>query len=236
MSDASASSVNEGTIKAWNSELRPREKAVAKGFSALTVPELWALIIGSGTKGMNVMQVCTELMARNAFSLTSLSRKSLKEIADVKGLGPKKGLQIMAALEIAKRFQQQQLPERPLIRSSADAFNILRPEIGHIAHEEMWVLLLNRSHHVVRTFRSSQGHATATIFDVKGIMKEAILEQADGLILAHNHPSGQLTPSGPDDSITLKCREACKTVEVSFLDHIIVTAASYYSYRDSGRL
>lgn len=216
--------------------MRPREKALANGIGTLTLPELWALILGSGTRGINVIDMCTDLMKRNDFNLTILSRRSLKQLSAVKGLGPNKALQISATLEIARRYQQQQLPEQPSINCSKDAYQLMRPEISHLGHEEMWILFLNRSNHVTKLHQASRGTTTATLFDLKGILKEALLEQAEGLIMVHNHPSGNCTPSTQDDTITLRCREACRTLDLRLLDHIIVTPAKYYSYRDKGKL
>lgn len=233
---ASDTGTSGATIKSMHSHMRPREKALANGCASLTLPELWALVIGNGTRGYNVIDVCTDLMARNDFNLPLLSRRSLKQISAVKGLGPSKALQIMATMELARRFQQQQLPERPPIKSSADAYAVIKPEIAYLGHEEMWILFLNRAHRVIKLFQASRGTTTATIFDLKGILKEAILEQAEGIIMAHNHPSGNRMPSGQDDNITLRCREACRAIDVSLLDHLIVTTEGYYSYRDEGKL
>lgn len=224
------------TIKSMSEELRPREKAEAKGIGALTLPELWAIVMGNGTRGVNVIDMCTELMARSDNSLTLLARRSLRQLTVVRGLGKSKALQVMAVLEIAKRYQQAELPQRPAISSSRDAYSILRPELGHLGHEEMWILMLNRANRVVKLYQASRGTTTATLFDLKGILKEALLESAEGLIMAHNHPSGNCRPSGQDDNITLKCREACRTLDIRFFDHIIVTADDYYSYKDSGKL
>ena len=224
------------TIKSLHRELRPREKALSKGISSLTVPELWALILGSGTRGINVVEMCNDLMARNDFNLTLLARRNLKQIASVKGLGPSKALQIMATLEIAKRYQQEELPKRPAIACSEDAYKNLRPEIAHLGHEEMWIMMLNRANHVIKLFQASRGTTTATIFDLKGILKEALLENAEGIIMAHNHPSGNCRPSGADDSITLRCHEGCRMLDIRFLDHIIVTPDTYFSYKDEGKI
>ena len=234
--ETASPALHPSTIKDMHQDLRPREKAEKLGVGALTLPELWALVIGSGTRGHNVLQVCTELMERSDNHLPTLSRRSLKQISEVKGLGKSKALQVLAVMEITKRYQQQELPERPSITSSKNVFELLKPEIGYLGHEEIWILLLNRRNQVVKMFQASKGSGTAALFDVKGIMKEALLEDAQGMVMAHNHPSGQLRPSADDDRITLKCREACRTMEIAFLDHIIVTSEGYYSYRDNGKL
>ncbi len=214
-----------------HSEQQPREKAMSHGVRALTLPELWALVIGTGTRGHNVVDVCTELMQRNNNNLSALSRRSLKQLSEIKGLGPQKALQIQAVLEIGRRMQQQELPVNPSIRSANDAYDILKPEIGNLDHEEIWVLLLDRANHLIKKYQTTSGSATASIFDLKGIMKKAILENAQAMLIAHNHPSGNLTPSSSDDNITSRCKEACATMEISLLDHIIVTSVGYYSYR-----
>ncbi len=223
-------------MKDIHEDERPREKAMRSGCGALTVPELWALILGSGTRGVNIVDLCSDLMARNDNHLSMLLRRSLNDLLEIRGLGPKKALQVMAVLELVKRFNQEGAPVRPTIRTSLDIYNVMRNEIAFIGHEEIWILLLNRANKVFKIQQVSEGSATAAVFDVKRVMKEALMENAEGLVLCHNHPSGHLAPSGQDDHITSMCKHACETMSMRFLDHVIVCVEGYYSYADNGRL
>ena len=126
--------------------------------------------------------------------------------------------------------------EKPIIRSSQDIYNIMNPVIGNKPHEEIWALILNRRNQLVKQFQISKGGTSATVFDVKMVLKEAILENASGLILCHNHPSGNLMPSTNDDAITRQCFKACQTIDVRMLDHVIITANGFHSYNDQGNM
>ncbi|MDE5870081.1 MAG: JAB domain-containing protein, partial [Muribaculaceae bacterium] len=126
--------------------------------------------------------------------------------------------------------------EKYIITSSQSIYDLMRAEIGNLSHEEIWAIYLGRRNDVILKKRISSGSATASIFDVKAIIKEALLLDAQGMALAHNHPSGNLMPSGSDDQITRKMKEATKLMDIRMVDHLIVTASGFYSYYDSGRL
>lgn len=227
---------NPKTIKELALEEQPREKALRYGCGALTTAELWALILRTGVPGCNIKEMCTELMSNNENNLTVLERRSIKELCAQRGLGTTKAIQIQAVMEITRRYHKEKLPERATIRCSRDIYEVIRHDIAHKGHEEIWCILLNRRNQVIRRILITKGGITASVFDLKIILKEAILEGASGLILCHNHPSGQLQPSVQDDNITRKCKQGCEAVDVHFLDHLIVTPESYYSYNDMGRL
>lgn len=225
-------------IKDMDKDDTPREKAEKWGCGILTVPELWALVLRTGTTGFPVTELCREMMRRNDGRLSVLERRSRKELMEILGLGKLKVIQVEAVLELIRRYNKEPMQENPAVRSSKDIFDIMRPEIGHLPHEEMWVLILNRSNKVVKRWQASKGGLTHTVLDLRMLIKEVLLENATGVILCHNHPSGQLKPSTSDDQLTRKCAEACKLMDISFLDHIIVGASStdYYSYSDNGRI
>lgn len=214
---------------------RPREKAIRNGFSSLTVPELFALILRTGTKGFNVVDICRELMRRNDNSLHLLQRRSIEEIMNIRGLGESKAVQVMATMELVRRFARETVPENPQILTSRDFFNVMAPEIGNLPHEEIWAGLLNRHNKLTNKVLMSRGGYTASVADLKMILKAALLENAQSIILIHNHPSGNIRPSTADDSITSKIFEACKILEINLLDHLIVTSDRYFSYRDEAR-
>ena len=140
-----------------------------------------------------------------------------------------------AAVELYKRVQIKQA-ERQQVISSETACNILRPLIGDIEREEFWAIYLNQSNRVIRKERLSAGGLTGTLVDVRMIMKEAILCNATGMIIAHNHPSGNEKPSGEDNRITEQVKKAAETLNIRLIDHLIVTSNTYYSYMDNDML
>ena len=123
----------------------------------------------------------------------------------------------------------------PQVVSSQAAYNCVPQHLRDIAHEEFWILTLNRAKRVTGKYRISQGGTAATVVDVKMVMKKAIEHLADGIIAVHNHPSGTLRPSGQDDDLTRRIRESCRLLGIEMVDHIIVAGKSFYSYVDNGR-
>ena len=224
------------TIHDIHSSERPREKALRNGFESLTDTELWALVLRSGVSGMNVLDMCRELMRRNDNSLITLSRRSLKELSDIKGMGESKCIQVMAVLEISRRLNKARLPEMPGISSGSDVYELMRHELAHLPQEQIWVLFLDRRLHVKKISKISSGGLTASVVDIKIILKEALLEQAEGLILCHNHPSGNLRPSTQDDNVTARLQKGCEALDIRMLDHVIITSEGFYSYSDNSRL
>lgn len=224
------------TIKEMDSDLQPREKALRLGLGSLSLPELLALVLRTGMPGRPVTLICRELMRDNDHRLHELEKRTRQELTLTPGIGPTKALQIEALLELVRRYNLEAPPERPRIRTSADAYAVMAPRIGNLDHEEVWVMLLNKQNCVVRISRISSGGLAASIFDVRMVMKMAITESCSSLILCHNHPSGNLTPSPQDDAITRKCADACRVFDINMLDHIIVTSHSMYSYRDKDRM
>ena len=224
------------TVKDMDVDDQPRERALKYGISTLSTPDLWALILRTGLPGKPITQLCRDLMRDNEQSLFKLERKSLKEIMTTKGIGQTKGLQILAAMEITRRYNREKVGEKYVITSSQAIYDLMRSEIGNLSHEEIWAIYLGRRNDVILKKRISTGSATASIFDVKSILKEALLIDAQGLALVHNHPSGNLVPSGSDDQITRKMKEGAQIMDLRMVDHLIISASGFYSYYDSGRL
>ena len=224
------------TVKDMDVDDQPRERALKYGISTLSTPDLWALILRTGLPGKPITQLCRDLMRDNEQSLFKLERKSLKEIMTTKGIGQTKGLQILAAMEITRRYNREKVGEKYIITSSQAIYDLMRSEIGNLSHEEIWAIYLGRRNDVILKKRISTGSATASIFDVKSILKEALLIDAQGLALVHNHPSGNLVPSGSDDQITRKMKEGAQIMDLRMVDHLIISTSGFYSYYDSGRL
>lgn len=224
------------TVKDFDSEDQPREKALRDGCKVLSNADLLAIILRTGTPGNPVTALCRKLMNANKGKLKNLERRTRAELLDFKGIGATKAIQIEAVLELIRRYNSESDNDHPSVRCSDDIADILMPRIGNLPHEEIWILLLNQRNQLITEMQISVGSATASVFDVKKIMKHAIIEGAQAIALAHNHPSGNLIPSPQDDAITKQCADACKMMAIRFLDHIILSASGHYSYLDNGRL
>lgn len=228
------------TIKEMDQDERPRERAINHGIGSLTTAELLALILRTGQPGLPITDLCRQLMNDNDNSLLRLERRSRKELTLTKGIGDAKALQIEAMMEVMRRYQQEtiDMATRKLdqIQTAKSIHERMRCRIANLDHEEVWIMLLNRRNEVIKEFRLTSGSSIASIFDTKMILKRALLEDAQGIVMCHNHPSGTLRPSPQDDGITRKLLESCKTMDLRFLDHVIITVGGYYSYCEEGRL
>lgn len=224
------------TVKEFDSDDQPRERALKLGVGALSVADLWAIVLRTGTPGNPVTELCRDLMRANDGSLRRLERRDLKELTSIKGIGTTKAVQIQAVMELMRRYSAEEASDNPTVRSSADIFAIMRHKIGNLPHEEIWALLMNRRNEVLTLYRISEGGVASTVFDVKKLLKAALLEGCSSVALCHNHPSGALRPSQSDDAMTKRCKEACEATDLRLIDHLIVTSSSFYSYSDEGRL
>lgn len=223
-------------ITDWAVEDRPRERLWTKGPSSLSDAELIAILIGSGTRNRSAVDLAHELLAMAGNSLNELGRLSAGEIRKIKGVGNTKAVIIAAALELGRRRKMAEAAEHPQIRSSADVFNIVSPLMEDLPHEEFWILFLNRANRVTGQMKISQGGVSGTVTDVRIVMKKAIETLSSGLVICHNHPSGNNSPSDSDIRITQKIKEAGALMDIQLLDHLIITGKDYYSFADNGAL
>lgn len=223
-------------ITEWAVEDRPRERLWQKGPSSLSDAELIAILIGSGTRNKSAVDLAHELLALADNSLPELSKLSVAGIKKLKGIGEAKAVTIAAALELGRRRKMAEAADNPQIRSSADVFNIFSPLMEDLPHEEFWILFLNRANKVLGRLKISQGGVSGTVTDVRIVMKKAIEMLASGLVICHNHPSGNNSPSDADIRITQKIKEAGALMDIQLLDHLIVCGKNYYSFADNGAL
>ena len=223
-------------IKNWSPEDRPREKLLSKGTPVLSDAELVAILLGTGTATVSAVELAKRLLQTVDNNLHELARLSVKDLTKVKGIGEAKAISIIAALELGRRRRDTQAEEKPRVSGSRDCFNILKPHMQDLPHEEFWIILLNRANRVIRKYQVSQGGVAGTVADPKIIFKVAIAELASGIILAHNHPSGNLTASQADIELTKKIKDAGKLLEIQVLDHLIVAGQKYFSFADEGML
>lgn len=223
------------SIKNWAEEDRPREKLMQKGVGALTDSELLAILIGSGNDKESAVELSRRILHKSENNINKLARLSVNDLVkDFRGIGPAKAITITAALELGRRRQIEDVPVKNKITSSKDAYNQLYPLLSDLNHEETWALILDRSNKVVSTMQVSRGGISGTVVDIRLILREALNHFASGIILGHNHPSGNTTPSPQDTAITKKLKEAAKWMDIILLDHIIVCGEDYYSYADNG--
>lgn len=211
----------------------PRERAERHGVQVLTDSELWALILRTGMPGLPITTLTANMMKENSGSLLNLQRRERSELLSMKGVGMVKAIQIEAVWELVRRYNLEKPHENPVITSSKDIHAYMAPEIGNLPHEEIWIILLKRNNQIINRYRITTGSSTQTVYDLKRVMRTALMERAEALIMCHNHPSGSLLPSKPDRDITHKTKEACKMMDISFLDHVIITPHGYYSFHDN---
>lgn len=225
------------SIKTWAEEDRPREKMLLKGVTALSDAELLAILIGSGNSTESAVELSQRILHSVDNNLNVLGKRAIKELTSgFKGIGEAKAISIVAALELGKRRGSTDMPQRTGIRSSRDAFQLLHPILCDLPHEELWITLMNRAGKVIEKIKISQGGTAETSADLRLILKAAITGLASGIILFHNHPSGNLKPSAHDDLLTQRLLKSAKLMDIALLDHIIIADNSYYSYADEGRL
>ena len=221
-------------INQWAEDDRPREKFLLKGKSALSDSELLAILIGSGSRNESAVQLCQRILASSENNLNTLGKMSVSQLMQFKGIGEAKAISIAAALELGRSRREEDAIELKKITSSKAVFDIMQPVIGELPHEEFWVLYLNNSNKVIYKAQLSKGGITGTVVDIRIIFKMAFEQNATGLILSHNHPSGKLMASEADLKITKRIKEAGQTLEIQVLDHLIITENGYLSFQDEG--
>jgi DNA repair protein RadC len=224
------------TIKDWSVEDRPREKLLKSGIQSLSNAEILALLIGSGTRENNAVEIARNILASVNNNLQELARLDKEQLSDFNGIGIAKAIIIMAALELGARRNNTYLPEKAVIKNSQTAYELLYPFIADLEHEEFWIIILNRAHRVLQTDKISQGGLTGTVIDTRMILKRALDKKATSLIIAHNHPSGNTSPSEADLRITRKIKDAAEIMDIQLLDHIIVSGKKYLSLADEGMM
>lgn len=224
------------SIKFLAEDDRPREKFLLKGKGSLSDSELLAIIMGSGSRNETAVELARKILASVNNNWHQLSLLSVKDLIKFKGIGEAKAISIATALEIGKRRASQEIPEKPVISNSNDAYQILKNQLSDLRTEEFWAVFLNQSNKVLHTSQLTQGGINQSIVDVRILFKIALDYFSTGIIIAHNHPSGNLKPSKEDIDITHKIKEGGSLLNIQLLDHLIVTQNSYLSFSDEGLL
>jgi DNA repair protein RadC len=216
---------NTKSIKNWAKDDRPREKLMRLGARNLTDAELLAIIISSGNMKMSAVDLSRYI----------LSKKSYNELMKFPGIGEAKAVSIVAAMELINRKKFDKVPNRK-ITGSKDVYEEMYPVLSNLEHEEFWVLFLDRKNVIIHKKEIGKGGVAGTYVDLKIIFKKALELTASGMILVHNHPSGNTTPSSQDISLTEKIKKAAVFLDISLLDHIIFGGIKYFSFVDEGIL
>lgn len=224
------------TLKEQSVEDRPREKLAALGAENLSTAELLAIIIGGGTPKETAVDLAKRMLRDCNDSLNLLGKMTLAQLKHYEGIGDAKAISIMAACELGRRRQKEDVFKREVLDTPQLIYEHLYPQICDLDTEEAFVVLLNQACKHLKTVRLSHGGLTETSVDVRLIIKEAVLCNATIVAVAHNHPSGNTRPSRDDDHITHAVKEACRTMRLHFMDHIIVAESGYYSYFENGKL
>ena len=219
---------------------KPREKALKNGIDTLSDSELLAIIFATGLKGMSVIELSQNILKGVDNRIDRLAQLSIHEMTrKYKGVGMAKATTLSAAIELGRRCQralQNRVDKDEPIRGSESVYNLMRHQLELLDYEEFWILHLNRANRVIFKECISKGGVAGTIVDVKLLLKKALEKLSSGLILVHNHPSGNCRPSGPDDSVTQKVSRAAELLDIKVLDHLIITPSGYYSYSDQGKI
>lgn len=228
---------NSNPITSWALEDRPREKMTLKGKNALSDAELIAILLGSGTRDESAVEVAKNILKSVENNLNSLGELTLKDMQRIRGIGEAKAIIIAAAMELGRRRQATSVLERPMIRCSQDAYHVLAPMVMDLAHEEFWILILNRANKVIGRAHISSGGLSGTVVDTKKLFQRVLeFERANAIVLCHNHPSGNMSPSQSDIELTRKIVDAGKLLDIKILDHVIIAGPNYLSFMDEGYL
>lgn len=223
-------------IKCLQPAERPREKIWSNGVASLSEVELLALVIGSGYQEKSAIELAREILSEHGPLLHELSKLAMEEWVQIKGIGYSKAAILSACFELGRRRKLESPAKIHRVQCSKDAFEALMPILGDLRYEEFWIMLLNRAHQVIALKKVSEGGLSSTSVDPKRIFNTALQHHANSIILAHNHPSGNLSPSADDKRITEKLKKVGIELELSVIDHLIISGNVYFSFADEGLL
>ncbi len=219
------------TVKEMPTDERPRERLARMGAQALSTAELLAIILRTGVGGENVLAMAGRILAQFN-GLAGLARADFSELAAVHGLGPAKSAQVMAALELGRRLMAEAPEERWQIRSPGDAARVLMPALGYLEQEQFAVLYLDTRNRVVAQEMLYKGSLNTSLVRIAEVFRGAVRRNCAALIVAHNHPSGDPSPSPEDVALTRRLIEAGKLLEIDVLDHLVIGQNRYVSLRE----
>ena len=212
---------------------RPRERLRDSGPSALSNAELLAILLRTGTVAENVLDLSARLLAQFQ-GLTGLARASYADLCEIHGFGEAKACQLLAALELGRRLQRSASPDRPVISEPKDVADLVSGDMAHFEQEHFRVLVLDTKNHVLASQDVFVGTVNSTTIRTAEVFREAVRRNAPGIIVVHNHPSGDPTPSAEDAGVTREILAAGKTLDIELLDHIVIGRDGHTSLKALG--
>lgn len=221
-------------MKSWAQEDQPIYKLASKGRYALSDAELLSILIGTGNKEENALELSMKILNKAENNLNELAKFLMADLIKLKGITKLKAAVIVAAIELGRRRKETDMIRRDKVTCSKDGCDIFQPMLGDLVHKEFWILFLNRANLVLNKQMISSGGMSGTVVDPKMIFKAALDNKASSIMMCHNHPSGNTKPSDADIKLTRNIKEAGKVLEIPVLDHIIVTQSNFFSFADEG--
>ncbi len=215
-------------IKEWRADERPRERLMKRGADSLSDSELLAILISTGTKNLSAVDLAKMLLDRFQ-SLRELASRDISEIRSVKGIGLAKAITLSAAFEISRRIQASGFEDNPILRAPEDVAKFFIPMLRGVRQERFYIVLLNSSNRITRIKLITEGTLNASLVHPREVFRFAITETAASIILVHNHPSGNCTPSHEDLEMTRKLVDAGKLIDIPILDHLIIAEDRFTS-------
>jgi DNA repair protein RadC len=217
----------------WPENERPRERLIKKGAESISSAELVAILLGQGSSQYNAVDLARHLIGQFG-TLDGLAMASLTELQQVKGIGPAKAVTLLAAFQLYRNLQSERAEKQIItFKDPAAVAEIYKPLLGHLKKESFYVILLDNAMRRIADFEISKGLLNASLVHPREVFNPAIKHSSKGVILIHNHPSGVLEPSAEDISITKKLLESGKILEIPVFDHLIITDAGYFSFKEN---
>ena len=212
---------------------RPREKMLAKGAAALSEAELLAVLLRSGTRETGALDLAHRLLSLAEGSLTNLFSMSMPAMQKLHGIGPEKACSVMAAFELGRRFLEDESRRGNVtLNTPRRIYELMIPCLKGLAHEELWVLFLNKNNRLIGKQKLSSGGLDTTVIDNRLVMQACVERCATSIVLVHNHPSGDPHPSHDDIVCTAQLRKACSSFNIILLDHVVVCDTTFWSFAD----
>lgn len=210
-----------------------REKLLHQGTTSLSDAELLSVLLGKGEGGRSALELAEKVLEKTG-SLLQLSLIDPKRLRMIENLGIGRAVHVATALELGRRFRAQETQTKESIESDRDVIDLFQAQLAPLTHEEFWVVYLNRSNKILEKVRVSQGGVSGTVVDIRLIVKRALERLASAILLVHNHPSGNASPSDQDRQITRQLCQATALFDIQVVDHVIITAGACFSFRQEG--
>lgn len=232
---SSTNYTNTVPMSLWAEDDLPSQKLLLKGTNSLSDSELLSIIIGAGMSDDEALVMSRRLLSLCGNNLSEFWKMSVADLVSA-GISQKRALKIVSVFAIARRKNESEALRKDKISSSKDAAGIFFPIMSHLPHEEFWLLVLNKANRVIRKLKISEGGISGTVVDPKKVFKMVLELSASSIILAHNHPSGNIQPSDADHKLTRKLVDGGNLLDIAVLDHLIIAEESYFSFADDGRI